>query len=137
MAGIAPVVTVLVIMAAVATVNAAMAILKTVPMTIAVQSPGLVMVLQIVKTRLMAVISPAMIMMAATAKAVVAVVAVKTVIPVNMILPRTALNAAIPHGMNLVLTVPHWKATTTGIAQAVNAQVTAVAVVVVTAAMAI
>ena len=93
--------------------------------------------MQIVKTRLMAVISPAMIMMAATAKAVVAVVAVKTVIPVNMILPRTALNAAIPHGMNLVLTVPHWKATTTGIAQAVNAQVTAVAVVVVTAAMAI
>jgi hypothetical protein len=76
-------------------------------MTIAAQRAGLVMVLQIVKIRHTAVISHAMIMMAATAKAVAVAAAVKTAMTANLILLRTALNAVIPHGMNMELTVPH------------------------------
>ena len=62
--------------------------------------------MQIVKIRHTAVISHAMIMMAATVKVAVAA-AVKTAMTANLILLRTALNAVIPHGMNMVLTVPH------------------------------
>ena len=89
------------------------------------------MVLKIVKTRPMDVISPVMIMTAATAvavvvihtvvmvpvmamklqiavlKIVVVVAAVKTAMTAPMILLRTALNAVIPPGMNLALIVPH------------------------------
>ena len=72
-------------------------------MLIAVQSLGLVMVLQIVKIRPMAVISPAMIMTAATAKVVV--VAVKTVMTVHLIGRLTDLNAVIRHGVSMALTV--------------------------------
>ena len=74
-------------------------------MTIAVQSLGLVMALQIVKIRLMAVTLPVMIMTVATAKAVVAVVAVKTATTVNLISLLTVLNAVIQHGTSMVLTV--------------------------------
>ena len=72
---------------------------------IAVQRVGLVMDMQTVKTRLMAVISPVMTVTVATAKAVVAVVAVKTALTAPMIGRHTALNAVIPHGMNMELTV--------------------------------
>ena len=72
-------------------------------MMTAVQSPGLVMVFKTVKIRLMAVILPVMIMMAATVKAVA--VAVKTVIHANMIGRLTALNAAIVLGMSMALIV--------------------------------
>ena len=92
--------------------------------------------MQIVKIRPMAVISPAMIMTAATAKVVV-VGAVKTAMTAPMILPRTALNAVILPGMNMELTVQHWKVHTAGIVLAVNAPVMMVAVAVaVTAALA-
>jgi hypothetical protein len=58
-------------------------------------------------------------------------VAVKTALTVNMILPHMDLNAVIPHGMSMVLIVPHWKVVTTGIAQAVIVLVILVAVMVV------
>ena len=74
-------------------------------MMIAVQRVGLAMVLPIVKIRPMAVTSPAMIMTAATAKAVAVVVAVKTVMTVPMIGRLTDLNAVILPGMNMELTV--------------------------------
>ena len=69
-----------------------------------------------------------MIMMVATVKVVVAlqVVAVKTVMIVNMILPIMDPNAVIQHGMSMVLIVPHWKVTIAGIAQVVNVLVTVV-----------
>jgi hypothetical protein len=61
-------------------------------------------------------------MMVVTAKVAVEplAVAVKTVMIVNMISQLTDLNAVIPHGMNMVLIVRHWKATTIGIVQDVN-----------------
>ena len=64
------------------------------------------MVLQIVKIRHTAVISHAMIMMAATVKVAVAA-AVKTAMTAPMILPRTALNAAIRHGVSMALIALH------------------------------
>jgi len=106
MAGIVPVVNVPVITAAAAAAaTAAMAMLMTaLVMATAVQSPGLVMVLKIVKTKHGVVTLHALTMTAVTAKVAVAV-AVKTVMTVNMILPRTALNAVILPGMNMVLIV--------------------------------
>ena len=107
MAGIALAVHVPAMMAAAVAVETAKLVqLKTVlVMVIAVQSLGLVMVLQIVKIRLMAVISPAMIMTAATAKAGAA--AVKTAMTVNLIGRPMDLNVAIPHGMSMALIAPH------------------------------
>ena len=107
MAGIAPVVVaqviLVVLMVALMVVAAVtLAISKTVLMMIAVQSLGLAMDLLTVKIRPMAVILPAMIMMAATAK-VVAVAAVKTVMTVYMIGLPTAQNAVIQRGMNMAL----------------------------------
>ena len=77
-------------------------------MMIAVQSPGLVMVLLTVKIRPMAVTLLAMIMMAVTVKVVAPlVVALKTVQTVHMIGHLTDLNVAIQHGMNMALIVLH------------------------------
>ena len=87
------------------------------------------MVLPIVKIRPMAVTSPAMIMTAATAKAVA--VAVKTVMTVPMIGRLTDLNAVILPGMNMELTVQHWKVHTAGIAPVVVALVILVVLMVV------
>ena len=74
-----------------------------------------------------------MIMMVVTAKVAVEplVVAVKIVMTAPMILLHMDLSAVIPHGMNMVLIVPHWKVVTTGIAQAVIVLVILVVVMVV------
>jgi len=97
-------------------------------MEIAVQNHGLVMALQIVKTRPGAVTSPVMIMMAATVMVVVLLVAlmveVQTVMTVYMTLPHMDPNAVILPGMNMVLIVPHWKVAITGIVPVVHALVT-------------
>ena len=76
-------------------------------MTIAVQSPGLVMDLLTVKIRHGAVTLPAMIMTVVTVKVVAAlqVVAVKTVMTAPMIGHLTDLNAVILHGMSMALIV--------------------------------
>ena len=78
-------------------------------MVIAVQSPGLVMALPIVKTKHMVAILLAMIMMVVIVKVVQQVVqqvvAVKIVMIVNMTLRLMVPNAAIPHGMSMVLAV--------------------------------
>jgi hypothetical protein len=68
---------------------------------------GVVTVSKIVKIRLMAVTSPAMIMTVVTAKVAVEqqVAAVKTAVTANMILPHMDLSAVIRHGMNMVLIV--------------------------------
>ena len=81
----------------------------TVPvMETAVRRAGLAMVLRTVKTRLMVVISPAMIMMVVTVKVVEPlVVAVKTAMTANMIGQLTDLNAVIRHGVSMALTVQH------------------------------
>ena len=64
-----------------------------------------------------------MIMTVVTVKAVpveLRAVAVKTVMTAHMILPHMDPNVVTQHGMNMVLTVPHLKVVTTGIALAVN-----------------
>ena len=61
---------------------------------------GLVMALLTVKISNMVRTSPAMIMMAATAKAVVVVVAVVTAMIASLILLLMDLNVVIQHGMN-------------------------------------
>ncbi len=98
-------------------------------MVIAVQNPGLVMALQIVKIRPGAVTSPVMIMMAATVKVVVLLVAlmveVQTVKTVYMTLPLMVVNVVILPGMSMALIVLHWKAAITGIVPVVHALVTA------------
>ena len=76
-----------------------------------------------------------MIMTAATAKAVVVVVAVKTALTAPMIGQLTALNAVIQHGMNMELTVLPWKVLMAGIALAVDVLVTAVVVAVAATAL--
>ena len=78
-------------------------------MMIAVQRVGLVMVLRTAKTRLMDVISPAMIMTVVIVKVVVEplAVAVKTAMTANMILLLTDPSAVIRPGMSMVLIVLH------------------------------
>ena len=88
-------------------------------MVIAVQSLGLVMGLQTVKIRHMAVILPATIVMVAivTVMGVLMVVelqgavqmggAVNPAKTVNLILPIMVANAVIQPGMNMVLIVQH------------------------------
>ena len=91
--------------AAVVAVTVMRDMLKTVPvMATAVQSPGLAMALKIVKIRPGVVTLHALTMTAVTALVAEAVV-VKTVMTVNMTLPRTALYAVILPGMNMVLIV--------------------------------
>jgi len=69
-----------------------------------------------------------MIMMVVTVKVAVEPLggAVKTVMTVSMILLHMDLSAVIQPGVNMVLIVLHWKATITGIAQAVIVLVTVV-----------
>ena len=74
-------------------------------MVTAVQNPGLVMALQIVKIRPGAVTSPVMTMMAATVVVVAQLVEVQTVKTVYMTLLLMVVNVVIQPGMNMVLTV--------------------------------
>ena len=100
-------------------------------MMIVVQSLGLVMALLIVKIRHMAGTLPAMIMMVVTVKAVARqVVAVKTVMIVNLIGPHMDLNAVIQPGTNMELTELHSKVHMAGIAPVVIARVMAIQFVV-------
>jgi hypothetical protein len=121
-------------------------------MTIAVQSLGLVMALQIVKTRRMAVTLPAMIWMVVIVPILsVAMVSVTVVKPkqtarktaaqvvivqtVNLIGQLTDLNAVIRHGVSMALIVLHWKAPMAGIVLVVTALVMVIQFVVMVFAM--
>ena len=101
MAGIALAVHVPAMMAAAVAVETAKLVqLKTVlVMATAVQSPGLVMVLQTVKIRPMAVISPVMRMTVVT---VMIAVAQKPAVTVNLIGRLTDLNAVIRQLQSMV-----------------------------------
>jgi hypothetical protein len=121
-------------------VNVMMVMCQIVLMTIAVQRVGLVMALQTVKIRLMAVISPAMTWTVVTVQILTVVtvfvtvvkpkqtvrktaVQVVTVQTVNLIGQPTDLNAAIQHGVSMVLIALHLKVHMAGIVPVVTAQV--------------